>query len=225
MPTASPDEALPSLTDLIEALATMREEHIDYFREAVAGQAEGVCAKDHLVIAALRRSLDNISGFLAMVDQRNIFCGVPIIRFQLDTAMSLFARTFVADVFAYAKHIAEGKERRKYLDRHGRRLTDSYLHKELTKKHDLVTELYSDSSGYVHFSTHHMHRVIDIDEFQRTGNIVFKEIEEMTAGWNDEEVKDAVLTFLWATDAILAECADWRAARRAGNDEAKAEQS
>lgn len=145
----------------------------------------------------------------------HIFCGVPIIRFQLDTAMSLFARNFVADVFGYAKHIAEGRERREYRDRRGRPLTDGYLHKELTKKHDLVTELYRDSSGYAHFSTHHMHMVIDIDEFQRTGNIVFKDIEEMTAGWDDEEVKGALVTFLWATEAILAECAAWRAARRA----------
>ena len=47
----------------------MRMEHIEYFGVAKASRPEDINAEDHLVMATLRRSLDNISGFLAMVDQ------------------------------------------------------------------------------------------------------------------------------------------------------------
>jgi len=207
---------LPPLSVSVEALAAIREDHIELLREGIVGRPDGVHAEDHLVIAALRRSLDNILGFLAMVDQRNVFCGVPIIRFQLDTAMSLYARNLVKDVLAYASHITEGKERRGYCDRTGRLLTDSYLHRELTKKYESVTEIYGDASGYIHFSRQHMLRVLDLEESQRQENAVFRDIDELTAGWSEEEVRNALVEFLWATHAILVECTEWKIERRRG---------
>jgi hypothetical protein len=201
----------------------MRQEHVEHFQAATSGPGKGVHAEDHLVIAALRRSLDNINGFLAMADQRNIFCGEPIIRFQLDTAMTLFARNLVDDVFDLAKHIAEGKKRSDYIGKSGKKLTDSYVHKELSKKHELTSELYGRTSGFIHFSDQHMHRVLDVKKTLETDGPVFKDIEDLTAGWDDEEVRGGLVGFLWATEAILAECSAWRAARltRDEQDDAK----
>jgi hypothetical protein len=164
-------------------------------------------------LASLRRSLDNASGMLAMAEQRNIFCGMPIIRFQIDTAMNLFARTPVDDVAAFMRHIAEGKERRDFKDRSGKKLTAACLHKQLNTKHEEVSNLYEETSGYVHFLRHHLHRVLDLNHFKRTQEIRFADIEQLTAGWSDEELCGALVCFIWATEAILTECKEWRKKR------------
>jgi len=217
MKTESDDlPELPHLPELVCALAAMEEEHMEFIRAAIPEDRIPVCAEDHLVVAALRRSLDNLRGFLAMADQRNVFCGMPIVRFQIDTAMCLFGRTLVADVDAYVTHIAEGKKLSKFKDRSGKPLTDAYLHQELTKKHSDVSSLYGETSGYVHFSSQHLHRVLDLNGFAVTQEVVFKDPEELTAGWNDQEVRGALVCMLWATEAILAECKGWAAARRKG---------
>ncbi len=201
------------MSDLISALAAMEEEHMGLLRAAIPEDRIPACAEDHLVVAALRRSLDNIMGFLAMADQRNVFCGMPIIRFQLDTAMRLFGRTLVPDVNAYVLYLAEGKKLGRFKDRRGEPLTDAYLHQELMKKHSDVS-LYGESSGYVHFSSQHLHRVLELEGFAITARAVFKNPEDLTAGCNDQEVRGAMVCMLWATEAILAERKDWEAARR-----------
>jgi hypothetical protein len=209
---------LPSETESVCALVKMREENLAYLRLAASGTGVEVRAEDYLVIAALRRSLDNIDGFLAMAAGRNISCGEPIIRLQLDTAMTLFARTLMDDVFDFVSHLAEGKHRRRYKDRDGEPLTDSYLHRQLTKKHEETSDIYGRTSGFIHFSQRHMERVLDLEATQRTGRPVFKDVEHLTAGWDDEEVCGALVSFLWATEAILAECAAWQASRHVHDD-------
>ena len=101
-------------------------------------------------------------------------------------------------------------------DRTGRLLTDSYLHRELTKKYESVTEIYGDASGYIHFSRQHMLRVLDLEESQRQENAVFRDIDELTAGWSEEDMRNALVEFLWATHVILVECTEWKIERRRG---------
>lgn len=197
------------LSEVIPALAAMEKAHVQFFRAAMPPRGVPVDAFSHMVIACLRRSLDNIRGFLAMADQRNVFCGMPIIRFQIDTAMFLFARTIVSDVTDLMRHVAEGKRVSDYEYQPKNKLSDSYLHKKLTEKHPLTSDLYKEASGYVHFSKQHLHRVLDLDPFKETQEAVFKDVDELTAGWNDQELSGAMVCFLWATDAILAECKEW----------------
>jgi hypothetical protein len=200
---------LPMLSELIPALAAMEKEHVQFFRAAMPRNGVPADALSHMVIACLRRSLDNIRGFLAMADQRNIFCGMPIMRFQIDTAMFLFARTIVSDVTDLMRHVAEGKRLSDYEYQPKKKLSDSYLHQELTKKHPVTSDLYKEASGYVHFSKQHLHRVLDLERFKETQEVVFKDVDQPTAGWNDQELRGAMVCFLWATDAILAECKEW----------------
>ena len=153
----------PSLSELIESLAALSGKFEGLLERAIAIGVAKIECEDHLVIAALRRALDNVMGMLAMADQKNPFCGLPILRFQMDTAMTLFGRTIVKNVDAYVTHMMEGKKRVDFQDRDGERMTDNYLHKKLTKKYDDASKQYAYISGYVHFSEHHLFRVIDRD--------------------------------------------------------------
>jgi len=140
---------------------------------------------------------------------------MPIVRFQIDTAMCLFGRTLVDDVQEYVTHMAEGKKLGDYHAHGGKNMSDSYLHKELTKKHPMTSDLYKEASGYVHFSTQHFHRVLDLERYKEKQEVAFKDLVSMTTGWGEKELRGALVAFLWATDAILSECKVWLAKRQA----------
>ena len=191
-------------------MSTLFEEHLE---RAIAIGTNNIHGEDHLVIAALDRALANIDGMLAMVDRKNMFCGMPIVRFQLDTAMTLFGRQLVADVDDYVRHMMEGKERRKYLNRKGKQMTDSYLHKKLTVTHEHTSDLYWEASGFVHFSTHHLRRVLDLDLYKRTREVQFRSRDLSVAGWPDLEIRGALVQFVFASTIILDECEIWEKKR------------
>ena len=138
---------LPRISDLIPAPAARGEEHREFLRAAVPEDRHVADAEDHVVVAVLRRSLDNINGFLVMVNQRNVVCGMPIVRSQIDTALCWFGRTLVQDSSNYVTHLAEGKRLSDYPDRGGRKLSDGYVHQELTRKHPWTSDLYKETSG------------------------------------------------------------------------------
>jgi hypothetical protein len=204
---------LPKLSELIGTLAGLSSRFEGHLERAIAIGVNHIHGEDHLVIAALRRALDNIQGMLAMVDQRNLFCGMPIVRFQIDTAITLFGRRLVSDVDDYVAQMMRGNERRKYQDRENRKMTDAYLHEKLTGEHEHTSDLYSESSGFIHFSTNHLHRVLDLDHYQRTGELAFRPHDEIVGGWSDEEMRGALVQFLYASDIILSECELWEANR------------
>lgn len=205
------------MSELVEVLAGLSGNFEEHFERAIAIGMSNILGEDHLVIAALRRALDNVRGIVAMADQKNIFCGVPIVRFQIDTAMTLYGRRLVADVDDYVLHMMKGEERRKYKDRDGEKMTDAYLHKKLTGEHEHASDLYSGSSGFVHFSTQHLHRVLDLDYYKRTGGLALRSHDEIVAGWPNEELRAALLHFVYASHVILSECEIWEKKRWPGS--------
>ena len=103
------EEQLPEplrLEELVCMLADLSTRFEEYLERAIAIGMNNIHAEDHLVIAALRRALDNIRGMDAMVYQKNQFCGMPIVRFQIDTAMTLFGRRLVGNVDDYVDHMS-----------------------------------------------------------------------------------------------------------------------
>ncbi len=200
---------LPMLSELVGMLAGLSTRFEEHLERAIAIGMNNIHGEDHLVIAALRRALDNIQGMVAMVDQKNQFCGMPIVRFQIDTAMTLFGRRLVGNVDASVIHMLKGNERRKYQDRDGKKMADDYLHKKLTGEHEHTSDLYWEASGFVHFSTHHLHRVLDLDLYKRTGELRFRSHDEIVAGWPDEERRGALVQFVFASSIILSECEIW----------------
>lgn len=209
---------LPRLSELIGMLAGMSERLEGHLERATAIGVNHLSGEDHLVIAALRHALDNVQGIMTMADQKNMFCGMPIVRFQIDTAMTLFGRRLVADVDKYVLHMMQKKERRDFSDKDGKRMTDGYLHRKLTGQHEHTSDLYSESSGFVHFSTHHLHRVLDLDHFKQKGELALRSHDEIVAGWPDQELRGALLQFVYASDMILSECELWEKGRWPSGD-------
>lgn len=206
-------DGLLSRSDAVATLASFREEHLGLLRQATAGSTDGLRAEDHLVIAALVRSLANIDGFLAMVDQGNKFCAIPIVRSQLDSAMRVFACILVDDPHAFGEHLLHGNQPGKFKDRDGERLLEGYLKGKLAEKHEHADEVYSYTSGFAHLSNHHLFGVLDLEESQK-GTLAFVDFEGLPP-WPEREIRSALVEFVWATDILLDVCKGWREGKAA----------
>jgi hypothetical protein len=61
---------LPRLSELIGMLAGISNSFEEHLERAIAIGMNMIDGEDHLVIAALRRALDNTQGIVAMADQK-----------------------------------------------------------------------------------------------------------------------------------------------------------
>jgi hypothetical protein len=124
---------------------------------------------DFILVGVVKRTLALADGFRTHIAARNFTCAAALVRMQLDTAMRVFAARLVSDSEAYAKAVFHGERVDKLKDRHGKRLTDSYLVKRLNERHPWVEGVYRDASGLIHFSNRHIFASIaKLSEADRT---------------------------------------------------------
>jgi hypothetical protein len=198
------DPAEVPYSTFIESFSAFRAEHLGLLNECTHGAGVPIDAVRHLVVAALRRSAALIEGMLVLVDMRNKFCAVPLVRLQLDSAMRVHACRLVAGPTEFVAHILAGGEPRKYKQTPKLDLSDKALHSSLTTLYPLTSDLYSDTNGYVHLSDKHLFGVFDFDQM-KLGVVQFTD-HDFLPPWDESDVKGTLTTMLWATDVLTEEC-------------------
>jgi len=118
-----------------------------------------------------RRAIALSSGFRVMVEQCNSLCAMPIVRMQLDTAIRFYAGFFVADHQQFCRDVLGGKQIDNMKSDEGCKMKDRYLVERLAKRNPWMTDVYKKTSGYIHFSCHHIREAIRIDK-GRKGQMV-----------------------------------------------------
>jgi hypothetical protein len=111
---------------------------------------------DILIIGALKRTLALSQGFRTHIRDKNFTCAGTLMRAQLDTALRVNALSLCSNCEDYARGVLEGKRVDKMKDRHGKRLTDSYLVEKLSEKYSWVTPLYDQLCEFGHLSNRHI---------------------------------------------------------------------
>ena len=202
--THLPDPNTMPLSSFIEAFASFRDDHLDALNQCTNGGHVPIDAVRHLVTAALRRSAAMVEGFLSLIDDKNRFAAIPLIRLQIDSAMRVHACGLVNDPSDFVKHVLEGGEPRKYRGSGKLDLTDKALHTALTKKYPQTTELYQDTNGYIHLSNHHLFGVFDQEQL-RAGTAIFTD-HDLLPPWDEADRKGAMVSMLWATHVLTEEC-------------------
>ena len=116
-------------------------------------------------------------------------------------------QTLVDDKEDFAQKFHSGTEIRKILDRDKELMTDSYLKRRATEKHNWIDKVYTTTSGYVHLSRQHVMnslRFVDLEE----------QLIEHTVGKTDRHVPDkakidAIECMEAITECVLHEVANW----------------
>jgi hypothetical protein len=187
-----------------EAFARFRKDHEKLLVECTSPDKCPIDAIRHIVAAALRRSDALTTGFVLLVDHRNRFSAIPLVRLQLDSAMRIHACRLVDSPSELVAHLLTGSEPRKYPKKSTLLLTDRSLHESLSKLYPLTSDLYGETNGYVHLSTQHLFGFFDF-ELLKTGNVRYTDHESLQP-WSDSERKEALTGMLWATDVLTEEC-------------------
>lgn len=157
-PEIWPDKDTP-YEAILNAILYSEDQIKEVFRNNVY-QNKSITYADLYGIGIGRRALALSTGFRQMVEQRNSTCAMPMIRMQLDTALRLYAGFWVDDHQVFCKEILGGKQINRYKDSDGKIMQDSYLIGKLLEKNPWISEVYNQSSGYIHFSSRHIHEAI-----------------------------------------------------------------
>lgn len=111
-----------------------------------------------------RRALALSSGFRSMVGQCNSLCAMPMVRMQLDTAIRFYAGFFVVDHQQFCRDVLDGKQINKMKSDEKKQMQDKYLVERVAKSNPWMINVYEITSGYIHFSRHHIREAIRINE-------------------------------------------------------------
>lgn len=119
---------------------------------------------DFFALGVARRATANSSGFRAMVDHRNSLCALAIVRMQLDTALRLYAGFFAPDHREFCRRFMDGEQVNQMRADDGKRMSDGYLRDRVAKRHTWMTDVYAQTSGFIHMSVRHVHAAFQVDE-------------------------------------------------------------
>jgi len=216
------DEDLSTLAEAVAYLRSTVPQQLQLGQELLATDPEHPLPSDLAIPGLVQRSIMLTSGFATMVEECNPVCALPLIRMHLDNCMRLFAFMLAEHPHAVLKAYLEDIPLSRLRSKDGAALTDSYLHRELSKTFPWVSGAYKIASGSVHFSRPGMLSAwAHSDDSQRT--VYFQVGVDGGRVWSLEERKDAVETFTGTTRVFVRVLASMRAAKQrlsAGEDHA-----
>ncbi len=108
--------------------------------------------EDLFFCASVDRCLNLIDGFIIMLRNRNLTCAGAILRLQMDNCMRSYAAFIAQDKDAVVDCILSGELINRQLSQDGKKLTDRYLKKEISKMDSRFENVYNQASGYIHLS-------------------------------------------------------------------------
>lgn len=108
---------------------------------------------DLCLCGLLDRSIRLSLGFIQMVRARNLTCSGALVRLLIDNCLRLFAIYISDDEQKIAECIIKGKRISNLKDKNGKKLTDTYLKKQLGKYDEHIESVYDRASGFIHFSS------------------------------------------------------------------------
>lgn len=128
-------------------------------------QKENQSSFDRLIISALMRSKYLTEAYFELVSRSNYMASLHIIRLNLDNVLRVYAGFISENPDMFADKFIGGISVRNLEDRRGKKMSDSHLAKEISKKGGLewIQEFYNEMSGFIHFSDKHYEHIFESD--------------------------------------------------------------
>ena len=123
---------------------------------------------DFLSNAVINRSLKLIFGFTTLLKDDNFIAASHLVRCHLDNIIRFSASWIVNDPHDFATKVIDGIKIDSLMDKNGKLMKDWYLRNLLNEEHPWITNVYKQSSGYIHFSNKHIFNSIQsVDSKER----------------------------------------------------------
>ena len=129
---------------------------------------------DFLSNAVINRSLKLIFGFTTLLKDENFIAASHLVRCHLDNIIRFSASWLVEDPHDFATKVIDGVKIDSLKDKKGELMKDWYLRNLLNDEYPWITNVYKESSGYIHFSSKHIFSTIhSLDSENRTMQFSF----------------------------------------------------
>ncbi len=146
---------MKSLAERLNAIESLESELLRKGQSILPSGAP-ISSIDNFLLGAMKRTVSQSLGFRKLVEGWNFSCATILVRTQIDTAMRVNGIPLLADPEIDVKRIFDGETTfRKLKSKNGKSMTDAYLHERLSEKYPWVTQLYEETSDFVHLSFRH----------------------------------------------------------------------
>lgn len=168
-------------------------------------------AVDQLVISAMNRAAAMAQGFHLLYNDKNFISASALVRLQLDNGLRAFGLMMADGPNNAARKVMAGERLDRLADRHGTRLTDARIVKQLEALYPslAVQDLYERGSSYVHLSDEAYRRTWEVPDNIRPGAKASVRVGDPGAFLSDEEWGNLLGDFELATDVIVAVIKAW----------------
>ncbi len=191
-------------TEVQKGLAALRRAFVKHGEcaEAIVSAAGGnLYALDLVMLAALKRSLSLTRGFCDLMESGNFVCAAALIRLQLDNVLRAAAPGWAEDQDALSVGVLRGKRISQFKGRDGEPLTDRKLVDRRAATDPWVSDVYRETSGFVHLSWKHIFSAFKrLDEEDRVANLVIGERDDFVPS---SARLEAVRAYLQITQLLL----------------------
>ncbi len=155
---------------------------------------------DVFMAGVLRRSYALTRGFFDLVASRNFTAAAPLVRLQLDNALRTAASVWTRDAEEFFRLLREGKQINRMVADEGKPMSDRYLCNRLAREHPWITQIYDETSAFVHLSDKHFFAAMAPNVTYETFNSVLADEEP---GVPDGAYGDAILSYIRVTMLVL----------------------
>lgn len=155
---------------------------------------------DWYVIAAMKKTASLAHAFCTLIRAKNALTSAALIRMQLDTGLRVLGLSRVEDLDAAGLHLMNDGKYTALKARSGERLSDKYLHTELDKAYPGLSEVYNNTSAFVHLSSAHIKTILT----PRDGtSVLYFDLKGTDDRLSEEWIAEAVDAFQQATDLSI----------------------
>jgi hypothetical protein len=195
------------LEGFLQKLESTEEDILDATLGILQADGGAIYPLDFLANAVMKRAVALISGFTTLIRAKNFSCAGALVRLHLDNVLRFSAAALVANPHDFAESVLRGEHVRKLKDKKGEQLTDAYLVKCLSVEYPWVSQVYDETSGYVHLSNKHV-----ANAFRPTTD---PSLGEFVVGKEDEFIPDSVrikacMAMHATTNVLLKYLNSWR---------------
>lgn len=147
--------------------------------ESEGGESVPFFPLDLLALGAIKRNVATASAMRQMVRAWNMVCARTLLRTHIDTALRFSAAWLVDEPHRFASEVLGGGRIDLMKDSRGRWLKDRHLVDVHSVQRPWLRDVYSNLSGYVHFSGSHVYDSVQtFDDESRIINFVVSARDE-----------------------------------------------
>ena len=185
---------------LLTKLDADRAALLNLYHKELCYEGATIFPLDIVANGAVKRAISANSGFKMMIESRNLVVARTLLRTHIDTALRFSAAWLVDNPHDFAAKLIAGKQINKMKDRKGKQLSDAYLVETQTQDHPWLPKVYSELSGYVHFSGAHVSA--SVSAIGKDDGLVSFKISEIDEGFPEFSWIEVIECFRESTEIL-----------------------